>query len=387
MLQKKTMLFEDKRECSGCTACYSVCPVNAIKMVSDEEGFLYPVIEKGKCIKCKKCIKICPFKKVETVDAFPKAYAARINDKIELMNSSSGGMFTALSDQILENGGMVVSAVYNYENHCTEFRMIVEKSLRNKARGSKYMQSIPGDIFRKSKEWLIENFEKKLIFFGMGCQAAGYKKYIESQGLLERVYIVDIICHGVPSSKMWRDYIDEKAGGKKVNYVTFKDKRNGWNKPFAFAQIEKKETQLQDYVNIFYNRCALRPSCYVCPYATVHRESDITIGDFWGIENVLPDFYNEDGNSLILVHSDKGMVLLGDCMQNISIQEVSIEDCLQPNLVAPTQVSIYREQFWRHYMKNGIRYIIKKYGNMKKKSLPYRIVRKVMNVFKKVGAY
>ena len=301
MLQKEIRLFQNKEECCGCSACYSVCSESAIQMVSDKEGFFYPTIDETKCIGCQKCVKVCAFKNNDTANKSPKAYAARIKDSKELMNSSSGGMFTALSDRILESGGAVVGAVYNYEKHCTELSLITERDMRDKACGSKYMQSLPGDIFEQSKEWLANNLDKSLIFFGMGCQVAGFKSYIETRGLSERVYFVDIICHGMPSPKLWNDYITGKAKGKSVSYISFKDKRNGWNAPFAFARIDGMEVPLQDYVNIFYSKCALRPSCHVCPYAAVQRDSDMTIGDFWGIENVLPDFYDVRGNSLVLV--------------------------------------------------------------------------------------
>lgn len=384
MHKKEIVLFENKEDCCGCSACYSVCPVSAIRMASDEEGFYYPVINESKCIGCHKCVKVCAFKKNNIADMFPKAYAARIKDNAELMSSSSGGMFTALSDWILENGGAVIGAVYNYKKHCTELRLITEKVLRDKARGSKYMQSLPGDIFKQSKKWLVDNTDKKLICFGMGCQVAGFKQYIETEGLSERVYFIDIICHGVPSPKIWKDYITGKAKTKSVNYVTFKDKRNGWNTPFAFARIDNVEVALQDYVNIFYSKCALRPSCHICPYATVQRNSDITIGDFWGIESALPDFYNANGNSLVLVHTDKGISLMENCDLKIIRQEVPIKECLQPNLVEPTQVSAARDKFWRHYRNNGIQYVVKKYGSPRQNGLLGKIVSKAMNILRKV---
>lgn len=384
LLQKNIALYENKEDCCGCSACYSVCPVSAIQMFPDEEGFLYPIIDEAKCIGCQKCVKVCVFKNNIIADMSPKAYAARIKDNTELMSSSSGGMFTALSDQILEDGGAVVGAVYNYAKHCTELALITKRVMRDKARGSKYMQSLPGDIFKQSREWLVSNPDKNLIFFGMGCQTAGFKKYIETEGLSGRVYFIDIICHGVPSPKLWNDYITGKSKGKMVSYVTFKDKRYGWNTPFAFVRIDDTEVSLQDYVNIFYSKCALRPSCHVCPYASVRRNSDITIGDFWGIENVLPDFYDSSGNSLVLVHTDKGKSLMENCNSSIVKQEVLLKDCLQPNLVAPTQVSADRGEFWRHYRNSGIEYVVKSYGSSRQKGLFGKIVNKAMNILRKL---
>ena len=169
-------------------------------------------------------------------------YAGRIKDNSILLNSSSGGAFTALSDYFLKNGNAVVSTIYNYKNHTAEYKMILNQQQRDSARGSKYMQSKPGDIYKKAYSWLINNPNKKLLFVGMGCQADGFRKYCEIKGVREQVYVVDIICHGSSSPKIWREYaesIQEKKG--KITYLTFKDKRNGWKFPTAYVVVNGKE--------------------------------------------------------------------------------------------------------------------------------------------------
>lgn len=195
-------------------------------------------------------------------------YAGRVKDRETLMCSSSGGAFTVLSDFYLENGDAVVANVYNYQTNTSEFQLIRNKSERNAARGSKYMQSKPGNIFCEAYQWLMMNQGRKLLFVGMGCQADGFRKYAEMKNIRERVCIVDIICHGSSSPKLWKEYAEhlEKRKGK-ITYLTFKDKRNGWKAPTAFVKINGKEVPINDYVKVFYNRCALRPSCHECPYA------------------------------------------------------------------------------------------------------------------------
>lgn len=140
-------------------------------------------------------------KLIETV-----VYAGRLKNKIALLNSSSGGAFTALSDYFLERNNAVVTTVYNYKNHTSEFKMILNKLERDKAKGSKYMQSKPGNIYQEAYQWLIQNKDKDLLFIGMGCQADGFRKYCEMKGIENRVYIIDIICHGSPSPKLWKEY-------------------------------------------------------------------------------------------------------------------------------------------------------------------------------------
>lgn len=290
-------------------------------------------------------------------------YAGRLKDSASLLRSSSGGAFVAVSDYFLDNGDAVVCAVYNYENHVTEFQLIEKREERNKAVGSKYMQSRPEQIYKVAEEWLNEHSEKRLLFVGMGCQADGFRKFTEIKDFRERVWIVDIICHGSPSPKLWREYAEsiENRNGK-ITYLTFKDKRNGWKSPTAYVMVNGKEVLIKDYVKVFYNRCALRPSCYECPYATTERKTDITIGDFWHIEETIPDFYNENGNSLFLIHTDRGEKLFEKIKEKMEYRLSDTKQCWQANLEAPTERPKQRESFWNDYHEKGVDFIMKKYG-------------------------
>lgn len=296
-------------------------------------------------------------------------YAGRLKDKSALMSSSSGGAFTALSDAFLKSGDAVVAAVYNYENHTVEFQMILDEKQRERAKGSKYMQSKPGDIYQKAYHWLMDNPKKELLFVGMGCQSDGFRKFSEIKGIRDRVYIVDIICHGSPSPKLWREYAEsiQKKDGR-ITYLTFKDKRNGWKSPTAYVKVNGSERPLKDYVKVFYNRCALRPSCYECPYATTERKTDMTIGDFWHIEETIPDFYDPNGNSLFLIHTGRGEELFEKIRDNMDYRLSNTAQCWQANLEAPTQKSEQRDVFWNDYQKKGIDFVIKKYGTVPMKT-------------------
>lgn len=313
---------------------------------------------------------------VDLIDTI--VFAVRLKDMFALMNSSSGGAFTALSDYFLENGNAVVAAIYNYEKHTAEFQMILDKEHRENAKGSKYMQSKSGDIYQQAYYWLMQNPKKELLFVGMGCQADGFRKFSELRGFRDQVYVVDIICHGSPSPKLWKDYAKSIEKDGKVTYLTFKDKRNGWLYPTAYMIQDGKEKSISDYVSIFYNKCALRPSCYECPYATTERKVDITIGDYWGIDKVMPDFYSPEGNSLVLVHTEKGQELFEKIKDNVEWRESNITDCLQPNLIKPTEKSPKREEFWRDYLEKGISFVVKKYTGT---SFMSKIKRKVRNIF------
>lgn len=313
------------------------------------------------------------------------AFGGRLKNKQELLKSSSGGAFTAFSDAFLDMGYAVVCASYNYDNHQQEFRLITSRKERDNARGSVYVQSILNDSFREANSWINDNPEKKLIFFGMGCQAAGFQSYAEKMGFRDRTTIVDIICHGSPSPKLWKDYVMsiEKEHGK-VSVLAFRDKRYGWMNPTAYLIINGKEISIKKYTKLFYSGNALRLSCHKCPYSTTKRNTDITIGDFWHIEDKIPEQYDENGTSLILVHSHKGKELFDKVTSSMNWFEANVDDCWQMNLERPTDISEERSNFWADYDAKGIKYIINKYGEER---MIIKIIQKVRRLFNKWGGY
>ena len=293
-----------------------------------------------------------------------RVYAGRIKEKKIVMKSSSGGAFTAISDYFIERGDAVIAAVYEYDNYNLNYKIIQSKSDRDKAIGSKYMQSRMGNIYNEAYYWLKQNVDKKILFVGMGCQADGFRKFCEMKKIRDRVYIVDIVCHGMPSAKLWKEYaeyIENKYKGK-IKYLTFKDKRNGWKNPSALVEIEGKEIMIKDYVNVFYSGCALRPYCYKCKYATIVRKTDLTIGDFWHIEETIPEFFEPEGTSLFLIHTEYGVELFNNIKQCLFYKKSDIKQCWQYNLERPTEKPKGREKFWNDYRRGGIFLIIKKYG-------------------------
>ena len=299
-----------------------------------------------------------------------KVYAGRVKHRETLLRSSSGGAFSVLSDNFLENNGAIVASIYNYQSHSLDYQFIQDKVERDKACGSKYIQSRPGNVFRAIEKWLMNNPDKPLLFVGMGCQAEGFRKYIELKGLRDRVFIVDIICHGSPSPKIWHEYvknIEQKYSGK-VTYLTFKDKRNGWKSPTAYVLINAHEVSIKDYVRLFYNHVDMRPSCHICPFATIERKTDITIGDFWHIEDRIPDFFDSDGTSLFLIHTKQGEDLFNLISNNLDYRLSDKEQCWQINLEKPTAASRYRKKFWKDYHRFGIEYVMNKYGKLLLKS-------------------
>ena len=303
-------------------------------------------------------------------------YAVRIKDKKILWQSSSGGAFTAIADYFLERGSAVACCYYNSEKSRTEYKLFLSKNDIGSARGSKYMYSFLGEIYNECIQWLIDNPDRQLLFVGTGCQTAGFCSLSETKRLRNRVFAVDLICHGLPSPIIWDSYVQflEKKHKGSIASVSFRDKRNGWAAPTAYAIINGEEISLSGYTRMFYDTQAMRPACYKCPYATIDRYTDITIGDYWGIEKKIPEFYDSLGNSLLLVHTIAGKSLFSEIKDKLEYVESNSKDCWQYNLEFPTQQQAGRGQFWNDYYNRGGMYIVKKYAHPS-------IARKIYNKF------
>ena len=356
----------DKSQCCGCTACASICPHGAISMQPDTLGFLYPVVDESKCTDCGLCEKVCAFN--EHYDTSlnlprPDAYAARHKDMREVETSRSGAAFIAISDYILEHGGVVYGA--GYADH---FRVVhkraISKEERDEFKGSKYVQSDLTGVFRMVKKDLKEG--KVVLFSGTPCQTSGLASYIGSK-LRERLYLVDIVCHGVPGPFVWRDYIAylEKKQGDKICWVNFRDKQQfGWRahkETFKFVNRGSK----MSFTFAFYKHIMFRQSCGVCPFCSTRRPSDITIADFWGWEKTDPNINADDkGVSLVLVNTEKGRQLFDAVKGNMQVIPAKLENCLQTHLRRPSDIHPKRMDFERDYAKYGFERTFKKYALM-----------------------
>lgn len=362
-------IYKEKKECCGCTACMNICPKNAIEMVEDEEGFKYPIINKEKCIECGKCKKICAFQngyqisqRLEPI----KVYAAKNKlDDIRL-KSSSGGMFVPISDYVLDNDGVVYGVAFDENFKATHIKA-EKKEDRDKCIGSKYSQSDLNVIYKSVKKDLEE--DKLVLFTGTPCQVAGLNKYL-CNVKKEKLILVDIVCHGTPSPKLFREYIKyiECNRHKKIKQYNHKAKDFGWkhNEKITFEDgtEDVKSNLSQAWKYVFYSHFALRPACHNCKYTNCKRPSDITIADFWGIEKFAPEFTDSKGVSLVIVNTNKGKIVFEKIKENINFIERNIEEAKEknPNLIRPSNMPENRKKFWQEYEKNGIKYILKKYG-------------------------
>ena len=363
------MKIENLENCSGCHACYSVCSKYAIEMKENKEGFLYPQIDKSKCVKCGLCEKAChSLNSLRKESEYTKAYAAINKDEEIRLNSSSGGIFTAIAEKVIEQGGIVFGAKFAPDFSVVHGFTDTKEGLSD-FRGSKYLQSIIGDSYKECKKFLETG--RKVLFTGTPCQVQGLKKYLGKD--YNNLYAVDFICHGVPSPLLWQKYVDYRAeknhsNRRNIMKTAFRRKDDGWKLysiSFTFANYNEYRLPLtkDPYMQIFLKNYALRKSCYECSCRGIKRVSDITIADFWGIQNVLPEIDDDKGTSFVVSHSDKGKSLIAS-FQNCKLFEIDIADGVKynPSMNESPKYPKQRGTFYEDLNRIVFSKIIRKYA-------------------------
>jgi coenzyme F420-reducing hydrogenase beta subunit len=400
------ILLKNKKDCCGCNACMQICHKQSIDMVEDEEGFLYPKVNMGTCNDCGLCEKVCPIINQAEIRRPLHVYASKNKNEEVRMQSSSGGIFTLLAEQIIQEGGVVFGARFD-ENW--EVMHDYTETIEGLAvfRGSKYVQSKIGNTFRQAKEFLQK--DRKVLFSGTPCQIAGLKLYLKKE--YENLLTIDFVCHGVPSPKVWRTYLAQlvdnqvdmrggelppfpkeivlainfrdktygwekfslsflflmKTAANTISEIKFRDKRKSWKKYNFFLQCHANEVRLVEpldknvFMKGFLNDLYLRSSCYACPSKSLKSGSDITLGDYWGIQNVLPEFDDDKGVSLVMINTEKGSKVYED-LKKESI-ETTYANALagNPSIEKSVHLRKKREEFMNRFAtdKSSVIYIIK----------------------------
>lgn len=356
----------EKKECSGCGACAEACPVLAIHMEQDREGFLYPVIDEDKCVHCGLCDRVCGFQPADQIRGgrydLPKAYGVKHKDLNKRMTSRSGAAFVAFSDRILKQGGAVYGAAMMSDFSVRHIRAVTPEE-RDRMKNAKYVQSIVTmvlpDIMKDLKDGI------PVLFSGTPCQVAGVYALLNAKGIrTDKLITCDLVCHGVPSPAIWKDYVEwiERKFGKKIVKASFRDKEYGWDTHFESFELEDGKKKLRrEYTDLFYEHIMFRPSCHACHFANTHRVADLTLADFWGIEKHDRSFDDNRGVSLVLANTEKGSEMLESVKDELEWFSCDILQCLQPTLVKPSRPSVQREDFWRDYCGKGFDWVIRKY--------------------------
>ena len=369
----------DKSKCSGCHSCMNICPKNCIKMKVDEEGFWYPQVDKEKCIECGICKKRCPILNDMSIENNPKAYACYNLDEEIRKESSSGGIFTLLASYIIDNGGIVYGAAFN-QNFEVEHIKVTDKQDLSKLQGSKYVQSKLGSTYSKIKVYLEQG---KLVYFsGTPCQIDGLLCFLNKK--YNNLICQDIVCHGVPSPNVWKHYLKQFNLEKNAK-ILFRDKSTGWDSYSFTIEQKNKFTQLSsnnEFMKVFIKDLCLRPSCYDCQSKSLHRNSDITLADFWGIKEICPDMYDDKGTSLVFVNSKKGQEIFNEIISDIKYQEVDINEASKYNPSSFKSVIIpdKRQEYFEGVFNSDFNKFSKKYTKLsfilRVKILIYNLLRR-----------
>lgn len=359
-----------KQDCCGCSACMAVCPRDSISMVADDEGFLYPYVNTSSCVNCGLCFSTCKDKE-KTKIAVMETFAAKNNSTDVISKSSSGGLSHAICREIIEAGGVAYGVAYT-----SKYEVVIRKAETvNDADifyGSKYVQANPLNSYRDVRKDLSES--RKVLFIGTSCYIAGLVSFLEkSKTPIDNLYTVDLICHGVPSPRVFKDYIKWIEGKKGVvDTFLFRTKKKPWGYgsknygctiKYANGKEETDTVRSRVFLTLFFSNNCLRPHCHKCEFAGVDKPADLTVADYWGCKEEEPDFFTEKGVSAVIAHTQKGIDLLSKAVE-LDTKKTTIEKIKkkQGNLNHSSPVAETRDQFWRDYSVDEFSSIAKKYG-------------------------
>lgn len=362
--------------CVGCGACKAVCASGAVSLHPDNEGFLQASIDTSKCVECKMCYKVCPaINEPEKKLPGENVFAFKAEDELRA-KSASGGAFAALAKSVLDDGGICYGAVRNKDFGVCHIRCDSIDSLAL-LQGTKYVQSDMSGCFESIKNDLQNG--KTVLFSGTPCQVDSLKKYIKVKRINdEKLYLCDIICHGIPSPAVFKDFVVWLENYYKSNVASyeFRSKKISWRGSSCYVTLSdgrelKNDRFASSFMNVYYSGRITRESCYECKYTSIERVSDITVSDFWGLENALPEFEDSLGVSMVMVNTDKGQRLFGKTEGQK--EKADVLSAKQPQLYKPCDKPADREQSKKIYTGQGVYPLIKKYGGVSKPSLKSRI--------------
>jgi coenzyme F420-reducing hydrogenase beta subunit len=382
-----------KENCCGCTACSRVCDFSAITMKQDKNGFYYPEVDKDKCKECGMCEKVCPMKENYVGrDANPDIYAVHNKNQDTVQKSSSGGMFTALAEWIIAQDGVIYGVAFD-KNYYVQHMRAADMQEAGKFRTSKYVES---DI-NKVYDTIIEDLknEKIVLFTGTPCQVSAIKKYLKAKRVnIENLYTCDNICHGVPSRKVWEDYLDiieqrYVPDGDAIKSINMRSKKTSWQKQNIEIELEKGNIDpvIEEFSfnKFFLSLFSNRPSCFHCHYTSYKRPGDFTLGDFWNVENAGIEFSTEGGVNVVLVNTEKGKALFEQLKAGLDHQPVTKEACWQPHLEYSAKAPAKQDMFWKDYHAAvNKESIIRKYMQG---SLVTKVIRTLSPILRKTGLY
>ncbi len=380
------MVVPDKENCCGCEACISACPVNTISEGYDSLGFVIPKVDTNICIDCGRCDRVCPFLKknfIQDEGFIQRAIAARNLDTRIVERSRSGGVFAAIANDVIRKGGVVYGAAMDTRQRVVHIRVEREEDIP-RLMGSKYAQSRMNGIFEELLIDLKQN--KEVLFSGTPCQIKAVKEFIPSV-LHATLVTIDIICHGVGSPVIWQKFVEyvEKMSHGNVLSADFRDKlKYGWDGLHKESYVVEGLKGKQIIPYIYYNDNHIRHSCNNCPFSSVNRVSDITLGDLWNWRKVAK-FLNKDGKgcSLVLLNSHKGNLQYKAICHNLYTVDTKIEDVQQANMLQPTNRSKSRDKYEQDFLTIDFKELMTRYHSVANPPLITMIKNKLIHILRR----
>ena len=378
--------------CTGCHACAGICPHKCIVMKENSAGFLFPEINIAGCVQCDLCEKVCPVIHKQEHSENTLAYAVKNRNENERYASTSGGIFSLLAENVIDQGGIVFGAAYDSDFSVRHIKVCERKDL-SLLQGAKYVQSVIGSSYIEAKKELASG--RLVLFSGTPCQCAGLKSFLGK--LYENLTTVDIICHGVPSPKAWQAYVDYRSQkeneGIRPFRINMRSKSSGWSHygySTEFDYGDGKISQIGNghdlFMQAFVGNICLRSSCSDCKAKGVGRCTDVTLGDYWGIWNQHPEFDDNKGTSVVFVHTQKGRKILGQLSDKMECLKVDIEDAYKENgsLVNSSPSHSGRDEFLEQITADNFEDLVKKYfpqESVQKLGILQRIKGKLGKIF------
>lgn len=357
--------IEEKKKCCGCTACASICPKHCIEMKFDEEGFQYPVVDINRCVDCGACENVCPMTKTESEVPFPqKAYLVQHKDESVRLDSSAGGAFTAIASYVIERGGVVFGAAYD-KNFQVEHTYVEKIEELWKFRNSKYVQSNMGECFRFARDFLKNG--RWVCFSGTPCQIEGLRQFLGKP--YEKLVLVDVVCHGIPSPLIWNRYLEYQEIRKiHPNNIRFRDKYYGY-KYSTMSMVKNGKTiyhagsQLDPMLRAFFSDICDRPSCYECPFKKRYRVSDMTIWDCFSVYDFDKAMDDDKGTTRVLCQTAKAVKIMAELERYAQLKEVEPDKIVNgvKEMVESVRYNPKRSRFFEDAIKMHGSQLFEKY--------------------------
>lgn len=374
--------IQDKSKCSGCSACYSICPKNCISMVEDNEGFLYPKADKNSCINCGLCDEVCPLNEENNQkNGVVCSSVIQHKDKRILRQSTSGGAFTPIAEYILEQDGVVFGVEMRHDDFLVRHIKVEKKEELCKYRNTKYVQSFVGETFKEVKEELTKG--KVVCFSGTPCQIQGLKNYLRKE--YENLVTVDVVCRGVPSPGVWKSYNEYLRTKGELENVIFRDKELGYQYStmkveFKDGKVERNGIESDQWLRMFFKGMVLRPSCPTCNFRTVERSSDFTIWDCFNVSDLTKELDETKGATRMLIHTQKGIDIFEKIKDKFYVVYAPV------NVVAEgISDTVYenekKEEFIKDYNSMSMVDLLDKWFPMSNKVILKKCVRRILNKF------